>query len=520
MSSSPVFPLTLRSTRVVFIILKRFLSKVEADAEVFLSTLVRIISGEGEDRPGWTRVLAMEVLRGVCADAELMRTIYTTYDAKGEQGSEVYGSLVDALARLVSERPALLGISTQLQGSGHGSGSAHSGGEPSTPSAIAFDLVANALSSSHGAGLSIQGSSMKLQCIDQLDKADAPPVPEAYVYLLGLQCLVTMSEGFAGGVLGVYVKEAKRLQREKGAEEGVIRIPGILDIGKLKGGEKEQVESVKAMVERGWPALLAALSFIIATDLSDELFANVLVAIDGLTKVSGVLGLSTPRQAFFSGLSRCAIPPRVVSSLASGLDTPQTPRSGVSLSGFTSTPQPPSLSDRNMACLKVLIGCAAFLAGGLGDGWFDILETLQNADYVLSASRGEKAPPTRRNSVMRSTSGTLLNESGGAAHPLLADLDLDSVQSAIQRLFDSSKDLEDQAFGDFIGALCRLSSEMVGMQSDGAADVLNHAEDDDEATEEEQIFGTPTGLSAPPAHRRRLSGIHLPRTLVRFLYTL
>jgi hypothetical protein len=46
-----------------------------------------------------------------------------------------------------------------------------------------------------------------------------------------------------------------------------------------------------------------------------------------------------------------------------------------------------------------------------------------------------------------------------AAHPLFADVDSESVQAAIQRLFDASITLEDSAFRDFVGALCKLSSK-------------------------------------------------------------
>jgi hypothetical protein len=44
-----------------------------------------------------------------------------------------------------------------------------------------------------------------------------------------------------------------------------------------------------------------------------------------------------------------------------------------------------------------------------------------------------------------------------AAHPLLADIDPEGVQAAIQGLFDASIMLEDSAFRNFVGALCKLS---------------------------------------------------------------
>ena len=76
LSDRPNFPLTLRSTRVVFLLLKQFSLELRTEAEVFLMLLIRIIGAESGDvdtadsslghtvRPLWMRVLAMEIMRG------------------------------------------------------------------------------------------------------------------------------------------------------------------------------------------------------------------------------------------------------------------------------------------------------------------------------------------------------------------------------------------------------------------------------------------------------------------------
>ncbi|KAG2043321.1 hypothetical protein BDR03DRAFT_941088 [Suillus americanus] len=33
--------------------------------------------------------------------------------------------------------------------------------------------------------------------VDQLEKANSPPIPEAYIYLLAVQCIVYLCEGLA-----------------------------------------------------------------------------------------------------------------------------------------------------------------------------------------------------------------------------------------------------------------------------------------------------------------------------------
>ena len=111
------------------------------------------------------------------------------------------------------------------------------------------------------------------------------------------------------------------------------------------------------------------------------------------------------------------------------------------------------------------------------------------------------------------TPTTAIEATGGT----LADLDPDSFQAAIQRLFDASVILEDSAFHGFVGALYKLSLEMVSMQcgtdvgtvtgivGEGTLD----AEDDliPSASTSATSFVTPcTELFS----RRKVSGIHIP----------
>lgn len=544
LSEKAVFPLTLRCFRVVFLLLKKFSFELKTEAEVFFMLLIKIVSEDlesstldhAEARPPWMRVLAMEIMRGLCSDAELIRNIWDRYDAR-QSGAKVFTCLISALKRLVTEKPALLGVCTQMSGVGVYSHSSEGAGGSGSASGYGLDvggvagIVATAASATvsgvvgmigSGTGLSIQQSGLKLQCIDQLDKADSPSIPETYIYLLAVQCIVSLCEGFASFTGPIYT--SIMVQRPRTAGESIIHAPPALDISLLPSDEPAttHVGIVRAMVEHGWPALLAALSFIISTNLSDELFIDVLTGYQAMANVAGMLSLTTPRDAFFTSLSKFAVPSRVVSSLESYIE-PHTPRSSTSLTDnlrLTVPPVPPGLSERNLVCLKVLISSALFLAGSLGESWYSILEAVQNADYVLTL-KGSQLPSSRRNSTIPGAAGTTSRVPSGTGvpdsakvpsqsprHPLLVDTDPESIQLAIQRLFEVSKNLEDSAFQDFVRALCRLSSEMVGMQSDTNEIVAGESEGPEELL-------NPGGLSPRVgiAHRRRVSGIHLPRTL-------
>jgi hypothetical protein len=111
----------------------------------------------------------------LCSDAELMRNVWDRYDSQSS-GSKVFTSLITALKRLVTEKPALLGVGSQLFGVGVQS---HPGESPtSTTSSYGLDvggvagMVATAASATvsnvvgmmgSGGGLSLHGSAMKLQ---------------------------------------------------------------------------------------------------------------------------------------------------------------------------------------------------------------------------------------------------------------------------------------------------------------------------------------------------------------------
>jgi len=75
------------------------------------------------------------------------------------------------------------------------------------------------------------------------------------------------------------------------------------------------------MLDAGWPALLAALSFLLNMNLSDSLFGDVLGALQSLTAAAGCLTMPTPCGAFFIAFIKAALPPHVVAALDESPDT-------------------------------------------------------------------------------------------------------------------------------------------------------------------------------------------------------
>ncbi|OAV93395.1 hypothetical protein PTTG_11843 [Puccinia triticina 1-1 BBBD Race 1] len=461
LSEKPTFPLTLRLMRVAFLLLKQFSDDLLVEAEIFLSLIIKTISvdhseGQAEPVPIWLRVLALEIFRGLCVDFDLLLKIYERYDMRrSDQTSGLFTSLMGTFNRLASEKPALLGINQDIatgSSSYHIGSSANPGVQGMIDGVVGIATQAAApLVGAQQGGLSLATAAMKLQCIDQLDKAEAPVIPETYVYLLALQCICNVAEGFAGFTLVQH--EEFRHSRPSNSSDDTPPPSFILPIDELKAGPtKERLKMTRSMADASWPALLASLNFFVSTNLDEGLFTETLSAMQSFTYVCGILDLTTPRDAFLLSFCKFAVPPAIVANLImegpSGTPT-KASQSVLSVDslGLGATNSPTYFSPRSLSFLRTLLSVAQYLSGVLGSSWYTVFETLQNADYVIAAKLKKR--------TTQPSSQTSINTSGTT--------DESVIQANIQKLFDCSRNLDSSAFTSFVTALCRLSSETVGL---------------------------------------------------------
>ncbi|PLW12876.1 hypothetical protein PCANC_17545 [Puccinia coronata f. sp. avenae] len=471
LSEKPTFPLTLRLMRVAFLLLKQFSDDLLVEAEIFLSLIIKTISfdhseGPNEPAPIWLRVLALEIFRGLCVDFDLLLKIYERYDLRRtDQSSGLFTILMGTFNRLASEKPTLLGINQDIAAgtsSYHTSSTAHPGVQGMIDGVVGIATQAAApLVGAQQGGLSLATAAMKLQCIDQLDKAEAPVIPETYVYLLALQCICNVAEGFAGFALTQH--EEFRHSRSNNTSDDTPPPSFILPIDEFKAGpNRERLKMTKSMADASWPALLASLNFFVSTNLDEELFNETLSAMQSFTYVCGILDLTTPRDAFLLSFCKFAVPPAILANLITeGTSGTPTKASHSVLSvdtlGLGAPHLPTYFSPRSLLFLRTLLSVAQYLSGVLGTSWYTVFETLQNADYVLAAKLKKRT--TQPSSQNPNNTSSTSDES--------------MIQASIQKLFDCSRNLDSNAFNSFVTALCRLSSETVGLpaESSGATEI-------------------------------------------------
>ncbi|CAO3630367.1 unnamed protein product [Mucor hiemalis] len=468
------FPQTMRLTRVVFILIKQFSEILVMECEIFLSMFVKILEPEN---PLWLRVLAMEVFKGVCNDPVLMSSIYNWYDRQSSS-TNIFRDMITGFGRLATEKPQSIGAtqggreSIDYGTGGAGSHTSHS--------------IQN--SSATSDSLSTASSTMRIQCIDQLDKADPPTIPETYIFYLALLCLNSIADGLGGFALPRFSPGAVKSTSDELAKDDAA---------------KKDLSLVTEMANVAWPGLLAAMSFYLTANLDEDLFQSTMRSYQNFTNVCGVLDLVTPRDAFLTNLCRNSIPiiPLLSSGFASTSATPTLSKNAsttsigttLSLTGINTTAVSfkdlpvqqqqaianITLNEKNLYSLRVLLNITMFLSSVLGSSWYLVLETLQLADFLLfnrpipkgssttSAVSGAASTTNLRRTITSTSSTSVsLNQMNTSPQPnsnQLMDADhLTIIQASLQRLFENSKYLDDESFIAFASALCRMSSEITG----------------------------------------------------------
>jgi len=150
--------------------------------------------------------------------------------------------------------------------------------------------------------------------IGQLDKTDAPPIPEAYVYLSPWRPMPRLALRRPRRVRNSPLQHPHSPEAPRRIVRARARTRPVrpVDATRIRDPARAPTDSAR---DAKWPALLAALSFLLTTNLSDPLFRDVLGAQPALARTAGCLALPTPPDAFLTALANAALLPRAVAAL-------------------------------------------------------------------------------------------------------------------------------------------------------------------------------------------------------------
>ncbi|KAH8902090.1 endosomal peripheral membrane protein [Coniochaeta sp. PMI_546] len=540
----PSFATSVRLVRILYTLLRRHMSILPAESGEAMDILTQLLD---QDTALWKRSLCMEVFRGIFAEPGLFRRIFMLYDAKEGQ-KPILKNLTATFVRVSTEKPSVIGLghqSTIPVANPYASIGASTDQAMLEASGVTGIISGSVGSDGHNTGISTQWSTMRVPCIDQLDKTEPPSIPESYLYSLTLACMTSLSEGLAKFILPLTVpgdsRNRKRSTKPEGEHEssasrvdgGTEGSTGRLTLERSAFFKRNpvptnpltledhplhaEVKICAAFIEECWPAILATCSTFLYAALDSECYHGLVRAFQKFTHVSGLLQLTTPRDAFLTTLGKAAVPPNVFTAcLNAGTARATTPTASGempnsifsnargllsvdSLVGPT-TPStekprqlstdlgPSTLNTRNLLCLRALVNLGIALGPTLSSSWRIILETLQQADFVLfSSGRSAGRTPTATKATDQ--------QADQEVNQLLANFstEIRAVETAASRLFESTIDFPNSAFVEVVTAVCNL--------------VERHAEDPSEPSSRPQSppstgpsLKTPTG-----PHRRQLS---------------
>jgi hypothetical protein len=490
------FAVTVRIARILYTLLRKHLSILSSEGEMALGLLTHMLD---QDTALWKRSLCMEVLRGIFAEATLIRRIFAMYDAR-EGRKSILRDLVAAFVRISTEKPALIGLGSQS--SIPVLSQSNNGGTDQAmleASGVAGIISSSVSSGEPSAGISTQWSTMRVPCIDQLDKSDPPSIPESYIYSLTLACISGCSEGLAKFILPLTVPDRSRRKATRQPENPDSKTsdsgpgtpePRITIVERHPSFKKnpvpvnpllledhplfEEVKICAGIVDECWPAVLATCSTFLYAALDSEYYHGLVRSFQKFTHVAGLLRLATPRDAFLTTLGKAAVPPNVLTASTTQAPPPTTPTkeaSGMfsnargllsvdSLVSQTSIAErgrqgsgdagPSSLNTRNLLCLRALLNLGIALGPTLDSAWVIILGTLQQADLVLfSNSKSNRNPSASQKPDNQPTSdGSSLLANFGT--------EIKAVETAASRLLESTVDFPNPIFLEVVSALCRL----------------------------------------------------------------
>lgn len=555
LSSKINFATSVRLVRILYTLLRRHLNILHSEGGEALEIMTHLLD---QDTALWRRALCMEVFRGIFGEPGLLRRIYLLYDDTEGQKNTLK-DLTAAFVRISTEKPAVIGLAHQstIPVANPYGGLGSSTDQAMLEASGVTGIISGSVSDGSNTGISAGFSTMRVPCIDQLDKTDPPSIPESYVYALTLSCITSLSEGLAKFILPLTVPGEGRSRRRPKTSDAERSLPATIAeeegepsktnldrvatsnsldrSGSFKRNPvpvnplalkdhplHQEVQICAKMVDECWPAILATCSTFLYAALDSEYYHGLVRAFQKFAHVAGLLQLATPRDAFLTTLGKAAVPPNVFTAcLGAGsskpmVSTPATETPTNSILGnargllsvenlvtpvgaagerqrqasIDATAVPQTLNTRNLLCLRALLNLGIALGPTLGSSWRIVLETMQQADFILF-STGEIAGRTPI--ATKGQDARAEHE----ANSLLANFttEVKQVKTAGTRLLESTVDFPNEPFLEVVNAICNLLER----QPDDASEQSSRPNSPPSQTLSPGLR-TPTGQ-----HRRMLS---------------
>lgn len=478
------FGQVVRAFSIIFLILQDYGDSLQSHLTRLFPSLLSTLEKEGN--PPWKRALCLEFFRGICSDFTVLRTTFDLFD-QANSSDKVIGPFMSAMVRIAAEDPSLIGLGRQSTIPVQRSNDAESEEAASIEAqGLGGAITSVSTGDSSTTGISMNWSVLHVPLMDQPEKQNPPAVPSTYLYSLVLGCIASLCDGLSKFVMPLSVpgrptqRESLDEAQRNGSstdlvEDGGQRKPSrsaasaskyqrlVNPLSLTQHPLHHEIQACSALIESCWPAALATCSTFLNSALDSEFYHILIRSVQKLAQVSGVLELSTPRDALLTTLAKASIPTNANNIITTSQNARPPTRSGApdhdNANGDIRAPtEPPSnpsrqnvpqpLNVRHLLCLRALLNLGIALGPTLEqDAWFILIETLQTVEALIAI------PSAVSMSSLLSSPRIGVSSSEGQA--TLAG-EIAAVQAATKRMLESTKSYSQESFSIVVRSMFRL----------------------------------------------------------------
>lgn len=477
------FGTLVRAIAILLLLVQASAELLQEHLQPIIASLINALEKDGNTL--WKRALYLEFFREIFADFGTFRKLFELFDSTGK--SSVIGPLMASFVRVAAEDPSLIGLGRQSTIPIY-RGNDLRGDEVASIEAQGLGGAITSVSSADltTIGLSTEWSVLNTPLLKQPEKHVAPAIPSTYVYTLVLECTASFCDGLSKFVmpLSVPTRPSRRDSGEEGrrnslatdtTEDGPVRKPSrsstssqkyqrlVNPLQLSKHTSLAQIQLCAAMVEACWPAALATCSTFLNSALDSEFYHILIRSVQKLAQVSGVLELSTPRDALLTTLAKASIPANASSVIAAYQNSKTAKPANIDENdetpeGVKSPREPPPtpthqsssspLNVRHLLCLRALLNLGIALGPTLEKGaWFILIETMQHVEALIAIpttlSTGSQGGTPKIGAMGHESQTTLASE-------------IAAVQAATKRMLESTRGYNAAPFANLVNALFRL----------------------------------------------------------------
>lgn len=488
LAKKDTFGMVVRAWLVLVLLVQEYADVLKIPLAQLIPSIISVLEKEGN--PAWRRALGLEFFRKICSNFTVLRNVFELFDNATNSGTLV-GQMMSAFVRIAAEDPSLIGLGRQS------TVPVQSANDIKTEDVASIEAqgLGGAITSvstgeSNITGISVEWSVLDTPLLDQLERSAAPAIPSTYIYALVLSCISSFCDGLSKFVMPMSVP-SRPVQRQSqdctrrdtaGADlpdEDLPRQPNrsstaaqkyqrlINPLTMLDNPQLPQIRTCANMIEACWPAALATCSTFLNAALDADFYHLLVRSVQKLAQVSGVLELSTPRDALLTTLAKASTPANASGVISAYQDSNATRGADFepdsSNEGARSPGEPPQtptfqiaaspLNVRHLLCLRALLNLGIALGPTLEqDSWFILIETVQTVEALISLPT-TPAVSSQPGSIRAGLSGndgqsTLSNE-------------ISAVQAAMRRMLESTRGYTAESFAVTVRALFRLLGQVV-----------------------------------------------------------